>query len=95
MGHYFRNCTEICLFGIKGNLKLKTRNTRNFLDAKKPKNHHSSKPDELYELIESNSYEPYLELFATEKRKNWISIGNEITNNDIRKDIEMILNDIR
>lgn len=91
MGHYFRNCTEICLFAIKGNLKLKTKNTRNFIDAKKPENHHASKPDEIYDLIENNSYFPYLELFATQKRLNWYSFGYEIDNKDIFESMKEVL----
>jgi N6-adenosine-specific RNA methylase IME4 len=84
MGHYFRHCNELLLFGTRGNLKIKTRNTRNFIEAKKPGNHHSAKPIEMYELIEANSYPDYLELFATNTRKGWDSIGFEIDGKDIR-----------
>jgi len=38
---------------------------------------HSRKPDELYEIIESCSPGPYLELFARHARKGWAQWGNE------------------
>ena len=82
MGHYFRHATETCFFCTKNNLRLKTRNTRNIFDAIKPE-YHSGKPEEMYNIIENNSYPPYLELFARSKRKNWDSIGYEIDNTDI------------
>lgn len=83
MGHYFRHANEICLFGVKSNLRLKTRNTRNQISGKKPGVHHAAKPEEMYELIENNSYPDYLEMFATKKRKNWTSFGFEVDNKDI------------
>ena len=88
MGHYFRNSIEVCLFGTKGNMKTLTNNTRNSFEAVKPDRHHSAKPDEMYDIIESNSEAPYLELFATIERKNWTSLGFEVTGNDILEDIK-------
>lgn len=84
MGHYFRGCVEVCLFGIRNNLKTRTRNTRNSFEAIKPNRHHSAKPDEMYEIIEKNSYPPYLELFATQKRNGWDSWGYELQGFDIK-----------
>ena len=91
MGHYFRNSVEVCLFGTINNLKTRTNDTRNSFDAKKPSRHHSAKPDEMYEIIENNSYPPYLELFATKKRENWDSLGFQIDNKDIRDSIEELI----
>jgi len=85
MGHYYRNCFEFLLFGTRGNMKLKTNNTRNFIDAVKPDRHHSAKPDEAYEVIEKNSEPPYIELFATSVRKGWSAWGWEIDHMDIRQ----------
>lgn len=90
MGHYFRNTIEVCLFGTKNNLKTRTNNTRNSFEAIKPNIHHSAKPNEMYEIIEQNSYPPYLELFATKKRKNWVSLGYEIDQVDIKKSLEKL-----
>ena len=78
LGHYFRNTTEIVLFGIKGK-KARTlpaaRSQVNFLATRKRE--HSRKPDEMYEIIERCSPWPYLELFARGERLNWRVWGNE------------------
>lgn len=84
MGHYFRGTLEVCLFGTQKNMKTLTNNTRNSFEAIKPDRHHSAKPDEMYEIIEANSPEPRLELFATQKRAGWDSFGYEIDGKDIR-----------
>jgi len=91
MGRYFRNTLEVCLFGARGNMHTKTHNTRNSFEAIKPDRHHSAKPEEMYELIEANSEPPYIELFATVKRKGWISWGWEIDQKDIRQKFRMLL----
>jgi len=87
MGRYLRHCNELCLFATKNNFRLKTKNTRNLIDEIKPNTHHSAKPKKMYKLIEKNSYLPFLELFATKKRKNWTSWGYEINKKDIKKEI--------
>lgn len=77
VGFYFRNVTEVILFGIKGKLRtLKPGRTQvNIISARKRE--HSRKPDELFDIIEECSPGPYLELFARGKRKNWNQWGNE------------------
>lgn len=78
VGFYFRNVTEIILFGIKGKLRtLKPGRTQVNLFATR-KREHSRKPDELYEIVENCSPGPYLELFARHPRDNWLQWGNEI-----------------
>lgn len=64
VGFYFRNTTELILFGVRGKLRtLKPGRTQvNIIKSKKRE--HSRKPDELYEIIEACSPGPYLELFA-------------------------------
>jgi len=79
MGRYFRASVELCLFGIRGSLKTRTRNTRNIFSAVRPPKH-SGKPEEMYEIIERNSYPPYLELFARNHRRGWSVWGNEVRN---------------
>ena len=78
VGFYFRNVTELVLFGTRGNLRtLKPGRTQvNLLGTRKRE--HSLKPDELYEVVESCSPGPYLELFARHKRPGWSQWGNEI-----------------
>lgn len=78
VGFYFRNVTELLLFGVRGtkNRTLKAGRTQVNLIATR-KREHSRKPDEIYPIIESCSRGPYLELFAREKKPNWTVWGNE------------------
>jgi len=78
VGFYFRNVTELLLFGVRGkNARTLApgRTQVNYLESRKRE--HSRKPDEQYSIIESCSSAPYLELFARGERKRWISWGNE------------------
>lgn len=80
VGFYFRNVTEILLFGIKGD-KNRTldagRSQVNLIRAMKRE--HSRKPDEFIPLIESCSSAPFLELFARGNRSGWDMWGNQAT----------------
>ncbi|MFC1578530.1 MT-A70 family methyltransferase [Thermodesulfobacteriota bacterium] len=79
VGFYFRNTTEMILFGIKGknNRTLQPgRSQVNIIRVRKRE--HSRKPDELYDIIEACSPGPYLELFARGSRKGWATWGDEI-----------------
>jgi len=81
VGFYFRNVTEIVLFGIRGKdnrTKKAGRTQVNLISTRKRE--HSRKPDEVYPLIESCSPGPYLELFARHHRDNWAQWGNGINN---------------
>ena len=78
VGFYFRNVTEMILFGVRGkNIRtLKAgRSQVNFLATRKQE--HSRKPDEQYAIIEACSKGPYLELFARGRRDGWTSWGAE------------------
>jgi N6-adenosine-specific RNA methylase IME4 len=77
VGFYFRNVTEIVLFGVKGNMRTLPpgRTQVNVLATRKRE--HSRKPDEIYDIIESCSPGPYLELFARFRRDGWSQWGNE------------------
>lgn len=83
VGFYFRNTTEIVLFGIRGPLRtLKPGRTQvNIIRSQKQE--HSRKPDELYKIIEACSPGPYLELFARGRRNGWHVWGNQAENYDI------------
>jgi N6-adenosine-specific RNA methylase IME4 len=78
VGFYFRNVTEVILFGVRGK-NARTlqagRSQENIISTQKRE--HSRKPDEQYALIESCSPGPYLELFARGPRKNWTVWGNQ------------------
>lgn len=78
VGFYFRNVTELILFGIRGkNARTLAPGRRqvNFLATQKRE--HSRKPDEAYDIIESCSPGPYLELFARGTRPKWSVWGNQ------------------
>src|SRR5665213_214092 len=78
VGFYFRNVTELVLFGVRGkNARTLApgRSQVNFLATRKRE--HSRKPDELYPIIEACSPEPYLELFARGARPGWHVWGNQ------------------
>lgn len=77
VGFYFRNVTELVLFGIRGSMRTLEagRTQTNVLSTRKRE--HSRKPDEMYDIIESCSPGPYLELFARYPRRGWAQWGNE------------------
>jgi N6-adenosine-specific RNA methylase IME4 len=77
VGFYFRNVTEVVLFGVRGSMRtLQPGRTQvNVLSTRKRE--HSRKPDEFYDLVESCSPGPYLELFARFPRAGWDQWGNE------------------
>ena len=78
VGFYFRNVTELLLFGVRGSMRtLKPGRTQVNLLATR-KREHSRKPEEIYSLIEACSPGPYLELFAREKMPHWIGWGDEL-----------------
>lgn len=78
VGFYFRNVTEVILFGVRGK-NARTlqpgRSQENIISSRKRE--HSRKPDEQYDIIESCSWGPFLELFARGPRKGWVSWGNQ------------------
>ncbi len=82
VGFYFRNTTELVLFGVRGKLRTKQpgRTQVNLIASRKRE--HSRKPDEMIKLIEACSPGPYLELFARGEsvgNKPWTRWGNEVS----------------
>jgi N6-adenosine-specific RNA methylase IME4 len=92
VGFYFRNVTEILLFGTRGkNVRTLApgRSQVNFIECdgepnepngdilKTRKREHSRKPDEQYDIIESCSWGPFLELFGRGRRSGWTVWGNQ------------------
>jgi N6-adenosine-specific RNA methylase IME4 len=78
VGFYFRNVTELVLFGTRGKnaRTLQPGRTQvNYMSSRKRE--HSRKPDEQYRVIETCSNGPFLELFARGERKNWVTWGNQ------------------
>lgn len=78
VGFYFRNVTEILLFGIRGEKNRTLDPGRSQVNLiRSIKREHSRKPDEFVKLIESCSCGPYLEMFARGNRNNWDMWGNQ------------------
>lgn len=78
VGFYFRNVTELILFGVKGkNARTLAPGRRQVNLLATRKREHSRKPDEQYAIIEACSPGPYLELFARGTRKGWLCWGNQ------------------
>ncbi|HEX7389323.1 MAG TPA: MT-A70 family methyltransferase [Acidiphilium sp.] len=78
VGFYFRNVTELLLFGTRGkNARTLAPGRRqvNYLATRKRE--HSRKPDEIYDIIEACSPAPRLELFARGVRPGWTVWGSQ------------------
>jgi N6-adenosine-specific RNA methylase IME4 len=78
VGFYFRNVTELLLFGVRGrNARTQAAGRRQVNLFASRKREHSRKPDEQYPIIEACSPGPYLELFGRGVRDGWATGGNE------------------
>ena len=78
VGFYFRNVTELLLFGVRGpNARTLAPGRRQVNMIETRKREHSRKPDEAYDLIEACSGAPRIELFARGTRTGWIGWGDE------------------
>jgi N6-adenosine-specific RNA methylase IME4 len=85
MGNYFRTCTELVLFGVRGSMRTQARDVRNWFEA--PRSKHSAKPPEFHDIVMRASAEPYLELFTrcrnddgcqcSKCRYGWATWGNQ------------------
>lgn len=86
VGFYFRNVTELLLFGIKGKPNRTLQPARSQVNlVRSMKREHSRKPDEIYPIIEACSSGPYLELFARGVRPGWVLWGDQ-ANSDYAPD---------
>lgn len=84
VGFYFRNVTELVLFGVKGkNARTEAAGRRQVNYLATQKREHSRKPDEFYDIVEACSKGPRLELFARGTRKGWAAWGNQAEDYDI------------
>ncbi len=78
VGFYFRNVTELLLFGIKGDNNRTLAPARSQVNLiRTMKREHSRKPDEIIPIIEACSPGPFLELFARGDREGWAMWGNQ------------------
>ena len=76
MGYYYRNTTEHVVFAVKGSLKALRHDLRTNFSGEQGK--HSEKPAAFYDMVESMSPGPYLDVFARVHRFNWDAWGNEV-----------------
>ena len=83
VGFYFRNVTELVLFGTRGNLRTLAPGRRQPNIITSRKREHSRKPDELYDVIEGCSPGPYMELFARHPRAGWEQWGDEADGDEV------------
>jgi len=78
VGFYFRNTTEILLFGVKGtDVRTLAPGRKQVNIMRTMKREHSRKPDEQYDIIEQCSWGPYLEMFSRGSRERWTCWGNQ------------------
>jgi N6-adenosine-specific RNA methylase IME4 len=75
-GYYFRGASEQILFAVRGSLPLAHRKVVAtwFGTERLP---HSVKPDSFFDMVESVSPSPRLELFARKPRDGWTTLGNQ------------------
>ena len=78
VGFYFRNVTEMVLFGIKGKLRtLQPGRTQvNYISHRKRE--HSVKPPQLHKIASECSPGPHLELFARDRIDGWHTWGHQV-----------------
>jgi len=88
VGFYFRNVTELVLFGVRGSMRTLAPGRREVNLFSSRKREHSRKPEQLYEVVERCSPGPYLELFARHQRAGWVQWGNEVVESQANKSIK-------
>ena len=78
VGFYFRNVTELLLFGIRGKIRTLApgRSQVNIVITRKRE--HSRKPDSVYDLIQRCSPGPYCEMFSRQRVPEWDQWGDEV-----------------
>lgn len=86
VGFYFRNTTEMLLFGVKGSMRTLQPGRRQVNIIRSIKQEHSRKPDEQYTIIEQCSPPSYLEIFGRGTRPGWTVFGNQAENYEITWD---------
>ena len=78
VGFYFRNVTELVLFGVKGGLRTLAPGRRQTNIIVHRKREHSKKPPTLHKIIEDCSPGPFVELFARDRVEGWEHWGDEV-----------------
>lgn len=78
MGHYFRGSTEHVMFAVRGKLPLLRRDLPTHFTGHNEARRHSQKPQAFYDMVETASPSPYLDVFARKQRMGWDVAGNEV-----------------
>jgi len=78
VGFYFRNVTELVLFGVKGRIRTLGPGRRQVNILASRKEEHSKKPDAIYDLIQRCSPGPYCELFSRQRIPGWTQWGDQV-----------------
>lgn len=76
LGMYYRNTAEFVVFAIRGSLKVARRNVGTVFEGEQGR--HSEKPQAFYDMVETMSPGPYLDVFARKQRMGWDVAGNEV-----------------
>lgn len=80
MGHWFRGQVEVCLMGIKGDVRAFRCQRKNYVFEKSTK--HSKKPEAMRRLILEATEAlggPRIELFSRDLQEGWDHWGNEVS----------------
>jgi len=90
VGYYTKSNLELCLMGMRGQLKTKTNSISQVVIS--PRREHSRKPDEIREkIVELFGDLPRIELFSRKKKKGWDCLGYEIDGQDIMVQLNKLL----
>jgi len=76
MGTYYRNCSEHVLFGVHPKSPILNKSLRTTFYGEQGR--HSEKPQAFYDMVETASPGPYLDVFARKQRMGWDVAGNEV-----------------
>lgn len=80
LGSPFLNSSEVCLFGVRGELTTRVDDIDDLFETTRGK--HSEKPDLFYELVQRASYAPYLDVFGHKRREGWSAWGSVSVSGD-------------
>ncbi len=86
MGRIVRAEHETCIVATMGRPEILRKDIRSTFEAEEvgglfeavADRRHSKKPDEFFQIVESLSSGPYVELFARTRRPGWSAFGNEL-----------------
>jgi N6-adenosine-specific RNA methylase IME4 len=77
IGEYFRNSTELLLFGVRGSLMTKAAAQAIPTHFEAPRGDHSEKPEAFYDIVRAASYPPYGEAFQRKARPDFANLYRE------------------